>query len=165
MIIIVMGVAGCGKTTVGKVLSERLGWVFYDGDDYHSADNKEKMARGIPLTDEDRNGWLDTLAELISSHLQEDRPAVIACSALKESYRKKLAVDPGEVRFIYLKGSFDQIMARMEVRPAHYMRPGMLASQFAILEEPADALTLDISQPPETLVDVIIKNISFGLTK
>jgi gluconokinase len=165
MIIIVMRVSGSGKTTVGNLLSKRLGWAFHDGADYHSPVNKEKMGRGMPLTDDDRNGWLDTLAELISYHLQEDRPAMIACSALKGIYRKKLVVGPGVYRYIYIKGSADLIIARMKVRPEHYMGPRMLARQFANLEEPADTLTLDINQPPESPVDVIIQNISPGFIR
>jgi gluconokinase len=113
------------------------------------------MGSGIPLDDADRAGWLAALADLIRTHLAEGRSLVLACSALKQRYRDQLRVGP-EVQFVYLRGSYDLILARMRARPHHYMKPEMLASQFATLEPPADALTVDIAAQPETLVEQII---------
>jgi gluconokinase len=158
VIVVVMGVSGCGKTTIGQLLAERMGWPFFDGDDYHPRANVDKMGRGIPLTDEDRSDWLSALADLIRDQLAQGRSAVLACSALKQKYRDQLRIDPG-VHFAYLKGSYDFILARMQKRPGHYMKPNMLASQFAALEEPHDALTLDITQPPEEIVEQIVKSL------
>ncbi len=156
MIIIVMGVSGSGKSTIGQMLADRLGWPFYDGDTFHSAANIEKMSRGEPLTDEDRANWLSTLADLIRDQLAQNRSAVIACSALKQSYRDQLRVDP-QVRFVYLKGSYDVIWQRMQARPGHYMKAAMLASQFAALEEPAGALTVSVEQPEEQILEQILR--------
>lgn len=154
-----MGVSGCGKTTVGARLAERLGWPFYDGDDFHPPANKAKMGAGIPLDDSDRAGWLAELAELIRSHAADGRSLVLACSALKQRYRDQLRVVP-DVRFVHLQGSYDLILARMQARADHYMKPEMLASQFAALEPPDDALTVDITAPPEALVEQILQALS-----
>jgi len=158
MILIVMGVAGCGKSTIGQLLADRVGWPFYDGDDFHPSANIEKMSKGIPLTDEDRSGWLSALAELIGERIQHNQSAVIACSALKQKYRDRLAVD-ARVRFVYLCGSYDLIEARLCERPGHYMKPELLASQFAALEEPTGVLTLDVSLAPEQLVTEIVRQL------
>jgi gluconokinase len=155
MFLIVMGVSGCGKSTIGKSLAEDVGWPFYDGDDFHPAENVTKMSQGIPLTDADRADWLAALARLIRDSLQKGQPGVLACSALKQKYRDELMVDPVQVKFIYLKGSYELIKARMEARPGHYMKPGMLDSQFATLEEPTDALTVEIEQTPEEILTFI----------
>jgi len=155
MIVIVMGVAGSGKSTIGQLLADRLGWPFYDGDDLHPAANVEKMRAGIPLTDEDRSGWLSALADVIAEHLRQNQSAVIACSALRQNYRDKLHVDDN-VRFVYLRGSYNLIEARLRQRTGHYMPPDLLVSQFATLEEPQDALTFDVSQPPEQIVAEIV---------
>ena len=157
-ILIVMGVAGSGKSTIGQQLADRLGWPFYDGDDFHPAANVAKMRQGQPLTDEDRSGWLSTLAGLIRDHVQRNQSAVLACSALKQRYREQLQVD-ARVRIIYLRGDRDLIEARLRQRTNHYMPSSLLASQFAILEEPTNALTFDISQPPEQIVADIVKSI------
>lgn len=156
MIWIVMGVSGSGKTTVGGLLAARLGCPFYDGDDYHPPANIEKMSRGVALDDRDRAGWLDTLARIIARHVAENRPAVLACSALKQAYRSRLAPDPSRVRFVYLKGDYDLILARMQRRPGHYMKPEMLAGQFAALEEPVGALNLPVELTPQEIVEKII---------
>jgi len=134
-----MGVSGCGKTTVGKELSKALEIPFYDGDDFHSEANKEKMSRGQPLTDEDRKPWLESLANL----LQGNTSIILACSALKGSYREMLKIAP-DVRFIYLKGSCNLIKKRLEERKGHFFNPHLLESQLANLEEPQDALVVSI---------------------
>ena len=156
MIIILMGVSGCGKTTVGRLLAERLGWEFLDGDNFHPPDNVTKMSRGTPLTDADRAGWLDRLAGLITESLQQGRSVVLACSALKQSYRDRLTVSPRQVRFVYLKGSRELIGSRLLERAGHFMPPGLLESQFKDLEEPGNALVVDIRLSPEENVELII---------
>jgi len=142
---IVMGVSGCGKSSVGKALAQSLGWDFYDADDFHPPENVSKMANGIPLDDSDRAPWLAALHELISSSLKADRPGVLACSALKERYRQQLTGNDDAVQIVHLMGSYDLIWSRMETRTDHFMKPHMLKSQFEALEEPANALTVDIS--------------------
>jgi gluconokinase len=155
MIVIVMGVAGSGKSTIGQLLAQRLGWPFYDGDDFHPPANVEKMRAGIPLTDEDRSDWLSALAALMTEQLRQDQSAVIACSALKQVYRTRLGSD-NAVRFVYLRGSYDLIEARLRERTGHYMPPDLLASQFAALEEPQDALVVDVHQLPDQIVTEIV---------
>ena len=161
--IIFMGVTGSGKSTLGSMLAERLGWEFFDGDDYHSPENVDKMSRGIPLTDADRAGWLDTLAALILSRLQQGQTGVLACSALKQSYRDRLNVLPGEIRFVYLKGSPALISARVNSRNDHYMKAGMVESQFAALEEPTDALVIDIDQSPSQILQQLITGLRLNM--
>jgi gluconokinase len=156
MILIIMGVAGSGKTTVGSLLADKLGWKFYDADDFHSESNREKMSRGTPLTDEDRFSWLTSLQGLIRSNLQSRTSLVLACSALKDSYRSMLKVND-QVRFVHLKGTYSQIEARLKNRTGHYMPVQLLASQFEALEEPQDALAVDITQSPEEIISIIRK--------
>lgn len=155
MFLIVMGVSGCGKSTIGRSLADELGWPFYDGDDFHPPENVDKMSRGIPLNDDDRAGWLAALAELIRDQLQQGQSGVLACSALKQKYRDQLSVDTEQVKFIYLKGDYALIQARMAARPDHYMKPGMLDSQFAALEEPVDAIVIDICHTPQEIIHLI----------
>jgi gluconokinase len=157
---IVMGVSGCGKTAVGKALAQSLGWDFFDADDFHPPANVVKMAGGIPLDDSDRAPWLDALRELISSSLTADRPAVLACSALKERYRQHLMNDNDGVRLVYLKGSYDLTWSRMTERIEHYMKPSMLQSQFNTLEEPANAITVDIALSVEEIIKIILTELS-----
>ncbi len=157
--LIVMGVSGSGKTTVGKLLAARLGWDFYDADDFHPPANIAKMAGGIPLNDADRVPWLDSLRELISNSLRASHPGVLACSALKERYRQTLLAGNPGAQIIYLKGSYDLILARLAARAGHYMRPEMLQSQFDTLEEPADALTFDIGLSVEAIVGAIMAKV------
>jgi gluconokinase len=157
--VIVMGVAGSGKTTVGERLAKQLGWHFYDADAFHPAENVAKMANGTPLTDADRAPWLAALLALISSSLKEGRPAVLACSALKESYRQQLLAGNEGVLVVYLKGSYELIWSRISQRGDHYMKPAMLKSQFETLEEPTDALTLDAAMPVAGIVQEIVNHI------
>lgn len=156
-IVVVMGVSGCGKSTVAEVLARRLGGEYLDADAYHPPANVDKMTAGIPLTDADRAGWLATLAGLLTERCGPGQVTVLACSALKESYRQVLRVS-ARVRFLYLKGAPEVIEARLRSRPGHFMKPGMLASQLAALEEPAcgpgtDAWCVDLTLPVETIVD------------
>jgi gluconokinase len=158
--VIVMGVAGSGKTTVGELLARRLGWNFYDADAFHPAENIAKMANGTPLDDVDRAPWLAALHALISASIQGKRPAVLACSALKESYRQQLLDGNDGVEIVYLKGSYDLIWSRISERKDHYMKPQMLHSQFDALEEPAGALTFDVSNPVHEIVQGILDQLS-----
>lgn len=159
VIVILMGPAGSGKTIVGKLLAAQLSWEFADGDDFHSPANKDKMSRGIPLTDEDRIPWLKSIHEAMSEWLAHGRNVVLACSALKRSYRLLLGVssDAKDVKLVYLKASYDLLLDRMHSRKGHYMKEQMLASQLADLEEPTDALTIDVSKSPEEIVSEIRK--------
>lgn len=157
--VIVMGVAGSGKTTVGQALAQRLGWDFYDADGFHPVENVAKMASGIPLDDADRAPWLASLQALISASVQQKRPAVLACSALKASYREKLLEGNEHVLVVYLKGTYDLIWTRLSARQDHYMKPEMLQSQFDILEEPTDVLTIDIAVSVEEIVEEILRNL------
>ena len=142
MIVILMGVAGSGKTTVGERLAKELGWQFYDGDQFHPPANIAKMRRGEPLNDTDRTFWLTVLRNLINELVASDQSGVLACSALKQVYREQLLAN-GSVRVVYLKGTYDGIYKRLAIRPGHYFKPKLLASQFAILEEPTDAVVID----------------------
>ena len=162
MIVIVMGVTGAGKTTVGRLLAEQLGWGFADADDFHPAANVEKMGRGIPLSDTDRIPWLERLRAEITRWVAEGRDVVLACSALKRSYRRVL--DPGlpEVRFVYLKGTADLIANRLRSRKGHFAGESLLAGQFADLEEPKSALTIDIAGTPQQIVAEIRKRLNLG---
>jgi gluconokinase len=148
--------------TVGRALAARLGWPFYDGDDFHPPANVAKMSRGIPLTDADRAGWLDALADVARRALEADQSAVLACSALKQRYRDRLTVDPARVRFVYLQGSFGDLQARLSARTDHFMKPAMLESQLAALEEPADVLRVDIRVPVEQAVEQILRTFALG---
>ena len=154
---IVMGVSGSGKTSVGKALADHLGWDFYDADDFHPPINISKMAGGIPLDDSDRVPWLAALHNLISSNLKKNQPCVLACSALKEHYRQKLLEGNKDVQLVYLKGAYDLIWSRISMREDHYMKPHMLQSQFDALEEPVNALTIDISSSADEIVREILK--------
>jgi len=156
MFIIFMGVSGCGKTTIGKMTAEALGMPYYEGDAYHPQENVDKMAQGIPLTDEDRSGWLERLSRLIRQKLDEGESGVLSCSALKKKYRDQLRVDREQVQFIYLKGDYELILARMEGRRGHYMPPELLKSQFEALEEPENALAIEIDQSSEEILAQVL---------
>ncbi len=158
-IIIIMGVAGCGKSTIGSMLAHELGWDFYDADDFHSKSNRTKMAQNIPLTDEDRAEWLDSLRNLIGQNIQNEKSIALACSALKKSYRDILMIND-QVEFIYLRGTYEQIEARLLQRSGHFMSAKMLASQFDILEEPHDAVTIDITHTPQEIISIIRKGLA-----
>ena len=160
MLIILMGVAGSGKTTVGRELARELGWKFYDADDFHTRASVEKMSRGVPLDDEDRAPWLERLRELIESCVGRGESAVLACSALKQSYRRMLLIDES-VKLVYLKGDRELIGERLSKRDGHFMKPEMLDSQFDALEEPERGLTVDISATPEEIAAKIRER--FGL--
>jgi len=151
MIVIVMGVTGAGKTTIGRLLAEQSGWEFADADDFHPAANVEKIRRGIALNDDDRRPWLERLRAAITLWIAEKRSVVLACSALKRSYRRELAVGP-ELRFVYLKGSAELIAERLRSRHGHFADESILAGQFADLEEPESAVTVDVSTTPEEIV-------------
>jgi gluconokinase len=143
VIVVLMGVCGSGKTTVGRALAASLGWPFHDADGFHPPANVAKMASGTPLTDDDRWPWLDRIAAELTNVLQRGEHAVLACSALKQVYRDRIA-RAGDVRFVFLEGDFATIAARLAARHHDYMPSSLLASQFAALEEPADALRVDI---------------------
>lgn len=154
--VIVMGVSGSGKTTVGETLAQRLGWAFYDADNFHPPANVQKMSSGTPLTDEDREPWLEALNQLISTNLREHKSLVLACSALKEKYRRHLAKGhENKTQFVYLEGDFETIYTRMQARQ-HFMKPAMLRSQFETLEEPANAIVVDIRQPQDEVIEDIL---------
>lgn len=152
MFIIFMGVSGCGKTTIGKMMAEVLDVPYYEGDEYHPQENVDKMSRGIPLDDDDRDGWLQRLSDLIREKLDKGESGVLSCSALKKEYRDRLRVDPDRVHFIYLKGSYELIRDRMKKRKNHYMPANLLKSQFETLEEPGQVFTIDIDQSPEEIL-------------
>ncbi len=161
MIVIIMGVVGAGKTTIGTLLANQLGWQFADADDFHPATNIEKIRQGIALTDADRAPWLKTLSHTIESWIAANENAVLACSALKRSYREKLSVAP-EVRFVYLKGSPELIAGRLHARHGHFAGESILTSQIADLEEPELAIVADIRQDPLQIVDSIRKQLGLG---
>ena len=155
MIVVVMGVSGSGKSTVGRMLAQRLDCIFYDGDDFHPPENIEKMARGTALSDEDRSPWFERLNRLMDQCRLDGLNAVLACSALRESYRTLLGEGADDVCFVYLKGSYETIHERMQGRGSHFMKESMLKSQYACLEEPQEAIVVDIEDPPRVLVEKI----------
>jgi gluconokinase len=156
MVIIMFGVSGAGKTTVGRLLASQLAWRFYDADDFHPAANIEKMRALIPLSDADRAPWLEALRKLIQRCVGESEDAVLACSALKESYRRFLNLDPEQVKLVYLKGDPALIKARLRQRQGHFMNPDLLESQVATIEEPeAAAAVVDVDRTaPEIVEDI-----------
>ena len=150
MIVVVMGVAGAGKTTSGKLLAEQLGWMFVDADDFHSAANIEKIRQGAALDESDREPWLEAIRKAELRWTSERQDVILACSALRHAYREKLDVGP-EVRFVYLKASRELISERLLSRRGHFASPLLLASQFDTLEEPHDAITVAAEKSPEEI--------------
>jgi carbohydrate kinase (thermoresistant glucokinase family) len=156
MIIILMGVLGSGKTTIGRKLAGALGCPFYDADDFHPQANREKMGLGVPLTDEDRKPWLEILADEMKKWTVETSWTVLACSALKQKYRDILSL-AGAVQWVYLKGDLETVQERVGKRLDHFAKTNLLESQFGILEEPADAILVDIRKEPDIIVDEIVE--------
>jgi len=166
VIVIVFGVSGAGKTTIGRLLAEELGWRFYEADDFHPRANIEKMRSGHPLTDEDRWPWLTLLREQITRSLAVKDNAVLACSALKRAYRERLRVS-GDVKFVFLRGDYALIENQLRRRRSHFMNPELLQSQFADLEEPQpdeEVLTIDLGRSPQELVEEIKAKLNLGAT-
>jgi len=159
-IVVLMGVTGAGKTTVGQQLAAALGWTFVEGDAFHPPANIAKMHRGEPLDDADRAPWLRAIRQRIDELVASAQSAVIACSALKRAYREVLARDRPEVTFVYLKASAALIAERLRHRAGHFMPPALLQSQLDTLEEPADGITVDAGPPPTTIVDAIRRRLS-----
>ena len=164
MIIIVMGVTGSGKTTIGKQLAALLNWDFYDADSFHSPANIKKMSQGIPLSDADRIPWLLSMQQAIDTWLEEGKNIVLACSGLKATYRQILSRDSQSVRIVYLKGSFELINQRLSNRENHFMNQELLQSQFDTLEEPTleESIWVNISQPPAVLAQQIIDKLQIS---
>jgi gluconokinase len=152
MVAILMGVAGAGKTTIGRMLARKLGWEFHDADELHPAANIDKMRRGIALSDADREPWLDGVRALVQGSLERGANAVIACSALKQSYRDKIVTDPSRVKIVYLKLNPATAARRVQERAGHYFKAALLPSQFDALEEPRDAIVVDASARAEAVV-------------
>ena len=161
--ILVFGVSGAGKTTVGRMLAERLGWAFLDADDLHPKANVEKMRAGVPLGDADRWPWLDAVGEWMDARAAEGRASVVACSALKRAYRERLRAGRPQLKIVYLAGSQALIEDRLARRKGHYWPAGLLPTQFAALEPPVpdeQAVTVDIGPPPEALVEAIARRLA-----
>jgi gluconokinase len=157
---VVMGVSGCGKSSVASLLAGRFGGVFLDADDFHPPENKAKMSAGIPLQDEDRKGWLFMLNHELKRRAADQEPLFLACSALRQIYRDQLLEGLPGLRFIYLKGSKELILERLQQRQNHFMPPSLIESQFATLEEPQDALTVSIKEPLPKIIDQLAHLIS-----
>lgn len=161
MVLVLMGVSGTGKTTIGKALAASLGWVFVEGDDFHPAANVEKMRAGIPLDDEDRRPWLRALRKRVDEACKRGEDVVLACSALKHDYREYLERhDPECVHYVYLHGSEELIRRRLAERKGHFMDPALLRSQFEALEPPRDALRVDVTPAPEAIVTEIRRKLA-----
>jgi gluconokinase len=159
MIVVLMGVSGSGKTTVGELLARRVGWPYLDADDYHPPANVEKMRAGTPLTDADRWPWLERMNGLLRERDAGNESAVLGCSALRQVYRERLAAGLRDVRWVHLKGSFELIQNRLAARKHRYMPATLLRSQFATLEEPKDALTVDIGAEPEAVAEDVLRGL------
>jgi gluconokinase len=159
VIVIIMGVAGAGKTTIGALLAKRLGWLFVDADSFHSPANIEKIKKGTALDEADREPWLDAIREAELQWSEEKRNVILACSALRRSYRKKLDVGP-EATFVYLKGSKELISQRLNSRKGHFAGRALLSSQFSTLEEPQDAITIEVEKSPEEIVREVLARLN-----
>lgn len=161
-IVIVIGVTGSGKSTVGRALADRLEWRFHDADDLHSPENVERMRQNLPLTDAQRQPWLARVRAVVDKAAHDRSGEVIACSALKERYRQTIAGDVAGVRFVHLVGDPALLRRRIEHRSGHFAGPALLDSQLAALEPPSDALTLDVQLPVDALVDAIVLDLRSG---
>jgi gluconokinase len=159
-VIVIMGVTGSGKTTIGHALAAELGWLFLDGDDYHPPENIARMAAGIPLTDSDREPWLKSLNHMLREQSLSGSSLVLACSALKRDYRRQLADGVDSLIFIYLKLDVSMVSERLSDRQGHFMPPELLASQFDILEEPQDAVVIDASSDARAIVREILDRLN-----
>jgi gluconokinase len=156
VIVVVMGVSGSGKSTVGKILASKLGWTFVEGDDFHPPANVEKMRKGIPLDDNDRWPWLDAIHRRLEEASKRGENVVLACSALKHSYQHYLThFTPESIRYVYLSGSEELIRQRLSQRTGHFMNPGLLHSQFETLEPPDEAIQVDIAPSPDLIAEAI----------
>ena len=160
MVIILMGVSGSGKTTIGRALADALHWRFSDADEFHSAANVEKMSKGIALTDEDREPWLRAIRAAIDQWKRDEPGHVLACSALKERYREILGQNDPDIRFVYLQGGIDLLSKRLQERKNHFFNPALLRSQLDTLEVPGDALVVDISKEPGEILRTILRSTS-----
>jgi len=163
VIVVLWGVSGCGKSTVGQQLAERLAWSFYDADDFHSLANIEKMRRGIPLQDEDRAPWLDDLGSLIRGINDEGQNGVLACSALKEIYRHRLGINQQDIRGVHLAGTEELIRSRLAARNHEFMNDKLLSSQIATLEPAGEGLALNIALPPAELCRQIVDHLNLNV--
>jgi len=161
VVVVLIGAAGAGKTTVGKALAATLGWRFVDGDDYHSPASVAKMRAGIPLSDDDRAPWLASLHRMIATAVDRREHLVLACSALRDGYRRSLQGGLHQVRFVHLDADEPALRRRLAERPGHFFGPTLLASQLATLEVPSEALRVDATRPPEEIVAAI--RYEFGL--
>jgi gluconokinase len=159
-----MGVSGAGKTAVGEFLAKRLGWPFVDGDDLHPASNVRKMTAGVPLTDEDRLPWLQSVRDAIAEHAGSGRSAVVACSALKRDYRKLLVEGQADTRLVYLRGTPAVLQRRLSDRSGHFFDPNLLASQLETMEEPEDAFVVDIDVELEGVVDAVVNGLGLRMS-
>jgi gluconokinase len=167
MIVILMGVTGSGKTTIGRLLASRMGWEFAEGDDYHSKGNVAKMHAGIPLTDEDRMPWLQSLHQVLLDWYKSGKSGVLACSALKHAYRDVLAegIPPSDIRFVLLEAPKEVLVERLKQRADHFMNPALLDSQLATLEMPSDALRVSAVQAPEDAVQQILDELEDSIER
>ncbi len=159
MIVVLMGVSGVGKTVVGERLAKRLGWCFVDADDLHPPNNVRKMTDGVALTDDDRLPWLESVRHVIAEHAGSGRSAVVACSALKARYREVLLAGQDDATVVYLRGAPTVIERRLGRRRGHFFDPGLLASQLETLEEPTDALVVDVDAELEAVVEAVVKGL------
>ncbi|ATF85485.1 MULTISPECIES: gluconokinase [Burkholderia] len=167
MILIAMGVSGAGKTRIGELLAERIGCTFTDGDAFHSAANKEKMHHGIPLTDDDRWPWLQSIRAAIEEKQRAGETAVFTCSSLKRSYRDVLRGKDADVRFVYLHGTVEVLSERLKTRTGHFFDPSLLNSQLDTLEVPGEdeAVQVSIDQTPEQMVDEVLAKLKLPAVK
>ena len=160
MLIIIKGVSGVGKTTIGKLLSENMGWTFYEGDDYHTDVNLAKMRNGTPLTDDDRWPWLNALRTKISEIVLHEKDAVLSCSALKESYRMRLGSGLKDIVFVYLRGDYQLVRNRISARVGHFMSADLLVSQYSDLEEPQNGIIVDAALEPMEIINYLKRALS-----